>query len=54
MDEKLKAGNYLDKFNAGASPVGSLIKVISTFFEERQNLYDQIASTPKIGRYKNR
>ena len=39
------AKDIADRFNAGATPIGALIDVIAQFFEERQALYDQIAST---------
>lgn len=39
------AKDIADKFSAGAAPVGDLIEVIAKFFDERQSLYDQIAST---------
>ena len=39
------AKDIADRFNAGATPIGALIDVIAQFFEERQSLYDQIAST---------
>ena len=34
-----------DAFDAGIEPIGELIEVIGKFFTERQELYDQIAST---------
>lgn len=39
------AKEIADEFNAGYEPIGELIKVITSFFEERQDLYDRIAST---------
>ncbi len=39
------AKDLADKFNAGPVPIGALIEVIAKFFEERQELYDHIAST---------
>lgn len=39
------AKDIADRFNAGTTPIGALIDVIAQFFEERQALYDQIAST---------
>lgn len=39
------AKDIADRFNAGATPIGALIDVIAQFFEERQALHDQIAST---------
>lgn len=34
-----------DEFNAGFDPIGQIIEIITAFFEERQDLYDRIAST---------
>lgn len=39
------AKEIADRFSAGATPIGVLIDVIAQFFEERQELYDQIAMT---------
>lgn len=39
------AKEIADEFNTGYEPIGELIKVITSFFEERQDLYDRIAST---------
>ena len=39
------AKDIADKFSAGAEPIGDLIEVLKEFFDERQNLYDQIAGT---------
>ena len=39
------AKDIADRFNAGAAAIGALIEVIEKFFDERQSLYDQIAST---------
>lgn len=39
------AKDIADKFSAGPEPIGDLIDVLKEFFDERQNLYDQIAGT---------
>ena len=40
-----KSGEIVDYFGVGYEPIESLIEMISLFFEERQDLYDKIAST---------
>ena len=39
------AKQIADEFSAGFEPIEQLIEVIKLFFEERQDLYDRIAST---------
>ena len=39
------AKDITDEFEVGYKPIGELIKSITTFFEERQDLYDRVAST---------
>lgn len=39
------AKQIVDEFKAGYEPIESLIDTIKIFFEERQDLYDRIAST---------
>ena len=39
------AKQIADEFSAGFEPIEQLIEVIKIFFEERQDLYDRIAST---------
>lgn len=39
------AKQIADEFNAGYEPIGSMIDIITSFFEERQDLYDKIAGT---------
>ena len=39
------AKTLVDDFGVGYEPIGGIIDIITTFFEERQDLYDKIAST---------
>ncbi|MDR5586052.1 DUF262 domain-containing protein [Clostridium aquiflavi] len=39
------AKKIAEKFSAGYEPIGEIIEIIKAFFEERQALYDKIAST---------
>ncbi|MEG0963719.1 MAG: DUF262 domain-containing protein [Lachnospiraceae bacterium] len=39
------AKKIADEFDAGYDPIGSMISIITSFFEERQDLYDKIAGT---------
>jgi len=39
------AKQITDEFDAGYEPIGSMIDIITSFFEERQDLYDKIAGT---------
>lgn len=39
------AKEITDEFGVGYEPIGKLIEVITSFFEERQDLYDKIANT---------
>lgn len=39
------AKEIADEFKIGYEPIGEIIKVITSFFEERQDLYDKIANT---------
>lgn len=39
------AKQIADEFNSGYEPIGDLINTFTVFFEERQDLYDRIAST---------
>ncbi|MGN0603300.1 MAG: DUF262 domain-containing protein [Oscillospiraceae bacterium] len=39
------AKSIADQFNVGFEPIGQLIDTIKEFFEERQDLFDRIAST---------
>lgn len=39
------AKTLVDDFGVGYEPIGEIIDIITAFFEERQDLYDKIAST---------
>lgn len=39
------AKGIAEKFSVGYEPIGKIIKIIEIFFEERQELYDKIASS---------